>query len=499
VKYGLPALGRTYSIGLGGQSPARKTLGISLASGDDFFYTATNALITSGAKAMWIRWRPDEAPPMGTRCILTCNNLNDSTGAAIYNEASPLTGATTGRVAGFCGTTAPNPLQSVKILTPHEYGADRRIRCSIVWLEGGKFHFAEGGYEYGVAGATGLATFNTANRLAINARPSVAPGGTNVTRLPYGAFTVFEVQLSTATFTAADVRAVARAQVGTQWAGAVHHWKPSASWIEGDAAPATWVDSIGGVAFTKGGSTSTIVRHRKGSYSGIPGVQIVADSIGAGRQAGGLLGNGWRRSFQHTLIAGGRLCAIGGVNASTSSTPDFDAQHRALGGQALGVPTINVPTSRLSTLAADVLADCGPDGLTIFAYGANDLNYRVANLAQTPEEAALAYLADIETALGLVRASRSGPVIFVNTLREHSAVAANIREAIDISNEEFSSFIAGLGDSGCTMFDACTLITPTQEHADDTNILIDGVHPSPSAYATYGTALANQVLAMGLP
>lgn len=470
-----------------------RTLGISLASGSDYYYSATGIFAASGARSMWIRWRPDAAAPAGTRCVVDSTSFG-ATGAAVIVEPNPLTGATDGRLLGWNGAYAPSPTRSVKVMTPAEYGASRKIRTSMVWIGAdGNFHFAEGGYEVGVGGVSGTSTFNTSNRVGVNTRAGAL--GT----LPYGAMTIFEVQFSTLQPSAADVLAIAQAPLGTQWTGATHHWKPDPSWVSGAAGPASWVDSIGSAAMTRAGTGTTIVSHTLGVYAGLPSFQIMGDSIAAGRQSGGALGNGWRRQLQHDLSAAGRICAIAGSLSATSSTPDFDADHRAVGGQALGVPASAI-TPRIDTIATDRSADAPANGITILAYGANDLPYRVGTLAQSTTAARDSFFADMTTVLDSIRGVRAtGKIIVCNVLKQATgSSSANDRAAIDAVNAGLAAHLAARADSNLSLFDANALLTPLQANADDTNVLFDGVHPSPAAYASYGAAMAAHVLGLGL-
>lgn len=477
---------------LGIQTPLESIpiLGISLASGSDYYYSAAGILASSGARSMWIRWMPDAAAPAATRCIVDCSSFG-GTGAGIITEPNPLTSATDGRIVAWGGSNyAPNPVREVKIMTPTEYGANRKIRTTMVWVGAdGNFHLAEGGYEIGVGGANGLTNFNTANRLGVNTRPSAL--GT----LPYGAMTIFEIQISTLQPTSSDVLEIAQAAVGTQWSGATHLWKASPSWIIGNSGPASWLDSIGSVALTKAGTGSSIVGISRGVYSGLPSIQIMGDSIAAGRQSGGLLGNGWRRAFQQTISAAGRTCAIVGPSASSSATPDFDAQHRAVGGQGLGVPAGGIAT-RLSTINSDRYLDAPANGITIIAYGANDLGYRTDTLAESPSVARDNFLADITTAIDAVRVARPyGKIIIWNVLRQATgASSANARSAISLTNDALYAHLTARNDPNLSLFNACEVITSTQEKADDVNVLLDGVHPTPSSYNSLGVALANHLL-----
>lgn len=163
----------------------------------------------------------------------------------------------------------------------------------------------------------------------------------------------------------------------------------------------------------------------------------------------------------------------------------------AAGGQCLGINNGAAP--RLDTLAADVINGTtgAPDSNTYLGYGVNDIAYRVVTLGQTPTDAANALLADVATAVGIIRAARSG-WIFVQDVLRLSTVAsgstANSRQSIDIYNSLLPALIDSLNTQHgkVKLVPACAAITGSQSIANDTSVLYDGTHPTPATKTIMG-------------
>jgi hypothetical protein len=189
-----------------------------------------------------------------------------------------------------------------------------------------------------------------------------------------------------------------------------------------------------------------------------------------------------------TVNAVGYLAANGQNSFTTTTVPfDFDARHTAVGGQCLGVD--NGTSTRLSTLEADLRSTIGPTGISIFAYGTNDLYHYVNVLAFSASQAKDALYTSFNTALSMSRAYRTGRIIIPTVLQVSSSQPSAYRNSIDLFNIELPARVvawnAQYGD--IKYVDVSTSFNPN-------NILLsyDGVHLTGTANDTYGTEMAQQ-------
>lgn len=464
-----------------GTAPA---IGVRLTSGSQYIHGGSGAFNTTLPRFI-VRWRPDGQCPNTNGCVAGMTQFGATAGGAIVAAAQHAS-ATRGRLAGYLSSVYSDATHA-HVLTDDEIGV---LLTSEVWLADGKVHFATQGREIGNGGTTALTSLGAAGVIGINTRSNVL--GT----LPWGAMTIAEVQVSTIAPTRADILALASMPAGTLVTGATRQWVAEDLGDDGAAAGAAWVDRLAGTSLTIVGAPSLVACAYPSTRVGVGSIEVMGDSIAAGREPGGLADEGWRRSMLTTIAASGRVAAaVGQFTFSKVGTPlDFDARHTAIGGQALGVAT--TVASRLSTLATDVTTRGAVDSVTVLAYGINDLLRRIDVNGQTVNDAVAAYLADLDTACGLIRVSRTGRIVIQDILRVSSAQSASVRSAIDLINDALPATIATLNTDHSDVVGAyaCPIVTPDQAAADDTDVLYDGLHETAAAKALHGPVMAAAVM-----
>lgn len=337
----------------------------------------------------------------------------------------------------------------------------------------------------GFGAANANASLGGTGNLGINTRSSA--GGT----FAYGAMTLVEIQCSTHIPTPAEVIANVHATPGTLVTGAVNRWLASSLGSVG-GTPGAWVDSIGGVSLTKTGAPTlvSVLPVSKGYGT----IEMYGDSRVKGKIPTGF-GNGFRKPIVDAIVAGGRsIACVGQFSVDAQGTQDWDGRNTSVASQALGVVTTQ--PSRLSTLAADVALNCPADGITLMAYGVNDLSQRINVLAQSPSDAVAAYFADIVTAAGIIAAARTGPIFWTDIgLTATGSSTANERTGQALANAGLPAQIAALGAQHhyLPLFAAAI---PNQAAADNIAILWDGVHlTDPLAVGLAGAAGGAGILA----
>lgn len=462
------------------------TVGVQLTSGSQYIHGGSGAFNSTLLRAI-LRVRLDGHCSNGNGCLAGLTQFGATAGFGILSAAQAA-GAGRGRVAGYLSSVYTDA-NHIHVMTDDELG---KLVTYEVWLDltAGRVRFFCDGTEVGNGNTTALTSLGATGVIGINTRSNVL--GT----LPWGACTIVELQVSTVEPTRAEILAHASAPIGTAVTGATRHWVAEDIGAAGASAGTSWVDRLAATSLTIVGSPS-LASCTVSSAASVGTIEVFGDSIAAGRESGGLADEGWRLSMLDTITAAGRFAAANGqFTFSKSGTPlTFDARHTAVGGQALGVAT--TVASRLSTLAADVATRTAIDGVSVLAYGINDLLRRIDVNGQTVNDAVAAYLADLDTACGLIRVSRTGRIVIQDILRVSSAQSADVRSAVDLINAALPATVATLNTdhSNVVLAEVCSVVTPTQADADDTAILYDGLHETAAAKALHGPVMAAAVMA----
>jgi hypothetical protein len=444
-----------------------------------------------------VRWRPIALGPNATRCGAGTNGVA-SPGWLLLNESyGGQPGAAQGRQVGWAGNNySSNSTQNLDLRTSDT--TDRMVSDVFRCEAGVALHHYRDKWEYGRGGAIAIASFATTNALGINTRSTAA--GT----LQYGTMGIVEIQATTVALSDAEIEELCESPVGTPIAaGGVVRWLVASDLGDaGDVAPANWVDRIGAVSYPITGGPIVLGEAPYPRKNGLPCFELFADSIGAGRNASGLLGAGWRRTALKTVSEVRSISHTGQNSFTDPTTPlDFDARHTAVGGQALGV-VVGATPARLPLLQTTDFSNqysTAATGMVGLAYGANDLPQRINVLGQSVAGAVAAFLSDVESAIIAIRAARTGPILIQNILRQATGVStANVRTAIDLVNAQLPAMVVTwdgvYGD--VHLVDACSVATPSQAAADNTAVLYDGTHPTPATYILIGEAWADVELAL---
>ena len=447
---------------VGGGGAPETALGVQLV--------ATQYLLSGGTPSgnpvcLLVRWRPDATPAnsLGTGGGTSSLGGGASGGGSIIVNNAGL--GSVGNEIGFANTATDG---KIHIPVPGESGRmvnDVLVRDTI----GNKDHHSRDGREFGIGASAGSGTSFTTGKFCINGRPS-AP-----TTFQFGSMTFVEAQLGTTALSAAQIAALVASPVGTQMPGCIHQWVAS-DLSGGVIADRVTPNATNNLTLTGAASLVPVLVKRAGRGS----IELFWDSIGAGKRPDTTLGNGPRKELQRLLVAAGYSCAlVGQYVPGASCTADFDARCTCLSSQALGLVVGAVP-SRLSTLAADVLINGGPDCGSFCGYGANDVFQRITN-GETPTQCRDHFLADWDTFCSTVRAVRTGRIVFGTVLRQGtSASTADMRTAIDLINAAASATVATLNATygDVRLADVCTAATPDQAAADDLGVLYDRIHPT---------------------
>lgn len=482
-----PRLERSYSPAVAPTMVAET--GVRFVGLGQYYHGGVGAFAAAGTVRMLCRTRFDALTANATLAIAGTSTL---TGSGCGFLVQTIGGGVSGVIGAFSSVFA-NAFAHIQ--TSAEVGLLSARRTWEAWLSGGRFHVAVDGIEVGTGTATAITSFDVAGvGCGINTRANV-PGS-----IGHGACTVVELQFCAKAPSAAELLRASYDPAGTRYDNATHQWVAADLGAPGVAAPATWTDRISGVVLNRTGAPTLEAVRREAVRP--MSLQAFGDSIVDGRAPGPVRGNGWRKELCAGLAGRGRSAIIVAAQAAGGAvTYDYDNRCDGIGSQALGVAT-SVP-ARLPTLAADVsptaAQGASTEAATVLAYGANDYPQRVNVLGETPAAAAANFVADVASAIAIIRAARPSARIVVQTcLRQATgASTAAVRSAIDLGNAALlaneATWRAAFGD--VVVFDACALVTPTQADADSVAVLYDGIHPTAATYSAMGAGYAGAVLA----
>lgn len=476
----------------GGAAPWTTAIGLRLATTADYVLGG-GSQFNAAILGVLIRWVPDAVGADATLCVAGTGNYGTG-GWLLGSEGYGGQSSDRGHWIGYSTTPTATNTENYTLPTDEIITRQKIITVYLRCVASTTHHLYVDGRQVGIGSATAPASFaHATNALGINRRSSAATIG-------YGAMTVVEIQCTTAALTEGQIYDAMNAPPGTTLpgAGTVRHLVASDLGAAGAAVPATWTDRIGGVSYTITSVGASLVTCSRGN-AGAGSIEIMGDSIAAGRKAAGTLAQGWRREAIKTVQATRFASLHGQYTFTAADTPlDFDPRHTAVGGQCLGIN--NGTATRLSTLAADVAITIPTDGTTVLAYGINDLYKRITTDGGTAAAATAAFLADVDTAIGLIRVSRSGPILIQTILRGATgSYSATVRSAIDLVNAGLPAQIAtSTATHGGTirLVDCTTAVTPDQAAADDTGVLYDGTHPTPTTYTGMAAVYAAAFLGL---
>ena len=479
--------------GGGGAAPWTRAVGLRLATTADYVLGG-GSQFNAAILGVLIRWVPDAVAADATLCAMGTGNYGTG-GFLLGSEGYGGQASDRGHWIGYSTTPTATNTENYTLPTDDLITRAKIITVYLRCVASTTHHIYIDGRQVGIGSATAPATFaHATNALGINRRSSAATIG-------YGAMTVVEIQCTTAALTEAQIAAACDAPPGTTLpgAGTVRHLVAADLGAAGAAVPATWTDRVGGVSYTITSAGASLVTCSRGMTASAGTIEIMGDSIAAGRKAAGTLAQGWRREAIKTTQATRFAALVGQYTFTAADTPlDFDPRHTAVGSQCLGIN--NGTATRLSTLAADVLLSCPVDGTTVLAYGINDLFKRITTDGASAAVATAAFLADVDTAIGLIRVTRTGPILIQTILRGAAgSYSATVRSAIDLVNAGLPAQIAASTVTyGGTirLVDCTTAVTPDQAAADDTLVLYDGTHPTPTTYTGMAAVYAAAFLAL---
>lgn len=460
--------------------------GLEFTSGSQYILGGAGSW-NSTILSVMVRWVPLARPANATLSIAMlgdfASNFNLITGS--------YAGFTYAPEMAFNGAYSSSPAAvSGGGMDITQSGALGRMRTDVVRLISGTAiqHWRDG-RQMALQGSTAATSLGSASNLAINRRVSAATLG-------YGNFAFVEIRATTAALTDAQIAAWSAAPVGTACPAGSETNAIVASDFNGSTIP----PRVGGGTYTATGSP--VLRTYRRANQGLGTAEVMGDSIGVGRQSGGTDGNGWRREVLQLVNPGRHLSMTGQYAPSTANlTPDFSTHHTSVSGMGLGA-TPAAGTTRLSTVATDRGIGIGPGGITILAFGRNDIyrRCRAAELNQAPATAVAAMATDWENEISGLRVTRTGPIVVCTTLRCATAsTEANERTAIDLWNAALPGYVATWNSTygGVYLCDYTTAATPDQSAADSAAVLYDGTHPSPATYTVMAQVIAGVLT--GLP
>lgn len=439
---------------------------------------------TAGDYAEAYRWArvifaANEQNPQGFRYIAGLDTGAGGSWMFGTESNASFTGYTGGRMTAYDGIYANEGPHH--ILPTAEIG---RYTVADAVIDGTNLLDYRNGRLSRIGAADAKTTWTSAQPLCINNRPNAA--GT----LQFGDVTVFEIQLSTTVPTAAQIRQYASAPVGTPIPGVTRLF------VTADASGSTITDRVGGKVLTITGSPTraTIAAAPKSLGS----VYLRGDSH-LSREEGPIEADGVRLPALTAMAnAGYFVSSHGQATFSANTTKTYDPRHGGVPGQALGVA--NGVASGLSQLASNLTTYCTTDGGVLLEFGSNDVFARCVTGLETASSCATNFLADLDTALGLVgaRLDAGRPIVITNTLRcsqaaSPGATGVQQRAAIDLIYAQLPAWIAARVGTypGLRLVDWYSQITPTQADADNTAILYDGTHMT----AAYRTIAGNLIAA----
>lgn len=421
-------------------------VGLELTSLAQHLVSAASILNVAHAwmAAWWSPWAPSSS---GTKGIVGTNNFG-TPGVSVIGEGTD--GTNRCKHIGFADNKYTSAVaRDYHVPCDAEIGTGLLYRDDI-YCDGVRIWLIRLGRAVSIGFASSITSFITTNPLAVNRRAA-----TGAASLGYGAMTICGIQFSTTVPTRAQIAASFRDSPNTPIPGAIAHWAPADLGALG-SSPGTWTDRIGARVLTVTG-----------------GPVVVA--------------------MPHVAS---RWCSVVGVTAMATTTQDFASRHTAVSGQCLGVN--NGQAFRLTTLSADLDVDGATDTATVLAYGINDITWRcsVPGGSETAQQASDNLMADVVSAIAIIRAKRAmAPIYVQDVLRVATGVSsATVRSSIDIFNAALAA--ASLGTSVYVVA-ACAAVTPNQAAADDTAVLYDGTHESAASKALHGAAFAAAVVASG--
>lgn len=423
----------------------------------------------TGSKTFDITFRWDAAPPGAS--IGAIGGLGRLTGGSIFTRQD--TGSTKGKLLGFCSAGYAPGTSSLEYGHVVQSGDVGRIYRSTIVADGSELHLYHCGRHCAIASAAFAGTLGEAGS-------DCSIGAWSINHDQFGnGISVFDVQVSNTALSAAQVLAAYQAGIGSLIPGVVNHWRAQ------DATASTWVDAIGGLTLTKGGSGTPTFGSAAYGTSWAGEVSIFGDSRSAGWD-GTADGDGWRLPFFNQMFTLGKPFMICGMQAAgADATHDYDNRHSAQDSHTMALMTAGTPSEFQSRMAAE----SDPSGVTCTSDDTG-LNDCILNASSSTTMANMR-----STLIDQTWAARPGTLIVVRNIprvsTSHGATALNTLE--DYNTNQLPNLVASKKAAGVTiaLFDARAAITPTQADADNTNVLFDGVHYTAATNSAYGVSFAN--------
>lgn len=456
-------------------------LALALTGGADILGGATHW--NSTILGVLVRWVPLAHPANSTLSIAMTGNF-----AANFNlMVEARSGGVYGTTVAYNGAYSTAAARGVDVL---QTGALGKVHADFVRLvSGSNLQHWRDGEQLGLSGATGATTLGNAANLAINRRVSADT-------LPFGSMGFVEIRATTAALTDAQIRAACLAPVGTALpSGEVN------AVVAADIVGTTIAPRVGGGTYDVTGSPP-LTRYPVAS-KGLGTAEVIGDSIAGGRNASTAMGAGWRRECLQLVNASKHLTFNGATAPSDPATTlDFASNHTCVGGMGLGA-TPSAGTTRLSTVATDRALNVGPNGITILAFGANDIYRRIRELSESEATCNANMKADWEAEMTGMRVARTtGAFLVQDTINASDGVTTVAERAQQASwRAAMASYIPTWHAtySGCYLVDCHSALVAAygSDYANNAAVLYDGTHPTPAAYTVMAAAYA-AVLA-GLP
>lgn len=482
--------------GVSSHGAAKKAVGLRFAT------TASHAIGVGGDMnfaSKWFRFVGAVGAPQNAFRIAAGTSTGGGVGLSFCSETLP--GFASGNLVGWFGryTTSIDsaPSANLPIHVPRSTELQRLFVKDWVLdtVNNLVIEYTNGRRVCVHRGAAAKASWATTNAMAINR----SPGGVSS---QYGDVTVCELQWSTTGAQATDaltdamVRAVSHDGV---IGGAARRWTMSSPPVG-----ATWTDVIGGKALTITGSPSAV--SLPVDVRAIGQILFAGDSEGVRVFDGTREGDGYRRDAVIAIAAAGIAYSCDGFyNAGTYSQKDFDTRHLCLPGQALGVAN-GATASRLSTLAADLVAYVSTDGAVALNYGTNDAFVRcgASGMGMTATDGRDAFLTDLDSALAIIGARMdSGRPIEVWAPPQVGDAAAGFTAA-------YNDMLIGIGESlrsgwvtsrqatypGLRLADVDGALTAGHgsDYRNDTGVLVDHTHFADAVQPLVGGEIASALL-----
>lgn len=437
--------------------PAATTMnGVLFDEVGEVYYGSTASGTALGTAR--VRLRVDSMPGTGFTIIAGPNNGAANNGWIVCTEDT-IGGSAVGQLTVWTGVNGALTRIARKFLMPADIGRVFTIHIvgdgakALVYIDGKRVNVGTACTSIGAS--TGEMNLD----------------GRSAGTYSNGAVTLIDIAEGTIALTPAQVATDAAAESGSHFYGQMHRYTAS------DNVGATWADEVGVIDLTRVGSPTVVnFTPTYGNHIGV--IEIWGDSIALGAQSGGSYGDGWVRAFQRSLSADyGKACTLVGSNFPSNGTLDYDYWRSAVGGESL--------TTRLATLASDLAANGPSDASTIMCYGIND----IVALSRTAAQLTV----DVATAVGLIDAARPGMPIFVANVMSVATNAASAPQHVEIATYQaaFDSMITTLQGTypNVVGLDYTAAVTDP----DDTDVLYDGTHPSPTTYTAIAAIITSVV------